>query len=89
MATADGHDRSRYEDRMDPAMIPILRAMSPLERMKVANDMWCFARDELAKVARGEYPSWSDECVAREVASRLLRGEGDLISMDLSSFIRS
>ena len=74
---------------MDPAMIPILRAMSSQERLKIADAMWCFARDELTKMIRGEHPSWSDESVAREVASRLLRSEGESISMDLSSFIGS
>jgi hypothetical protein len=89
MATADEQDRSRYQDRMDPAMIPILRAKSPWERLEMANAMWRFARDELTKIVRGEYPTWRNEAITREVASRLLRGEGELISMDLSSFIRS
>ena len=74
MATAGGHDRSRYEDRMDPAMIPILRAKSPLERMKMADDLWRSARDMLTNIIRDDHPDWSDERVAREVASRLSHG---------------
>jgi hypothetical protein len=59
---------------MDPVMTPILRAMTPGQRLEIANGMWKSARDAIRCMLRAEHPDWSDEQVNRETARRLSHG---------------
>lgn len=64
----------RFEDRMDPSMVPILRAKSPRERLAMLDGMWRSAREMLSSLVQSEHPGWSKAQVSREVASRLSHG---------------
>ena len=61
-------------DDIDPAMVPVLRAMTPARRTQIADGMFRSARSMLTRLIRSEHPDWSDEQVARSVASRLAHG---------------
>jgi hypothetical protein len=64
----------RYLDRMDPAMVPILRAKTPEERLRNAASLWRAAQTMLTNLIAAEHPDWSAAKVGREVASRISHG---------------
>lgn len=74
MEPSPAKSRRYYEDRMDPAMIPVLRAKSPEERLAISNSLWRSARIMLTHLIAADHPDWPPEQVAREVASRLSHG---------------
>lgn len=56
---------------VDEVMVPILRAKTEVESLKMAGEMWRFARDTYVAQARAEHPDWSPEQIQREAARRL------------------
>ncbi|HZU35123.1 MAG TPA: hypothetical protein VFA18_04400 [Gemmataceae bacterium] len=61
-------------DRMDPAMVAVLRQKTEAERLRIAWGMWRFARDMLRNVLQAEHPDWSETQVQQEAARRLAHG---------------
>jgi len=61
-------------DVPDDAVVEVLRRMTPVERLTVANNMWVSARKAIECMLRSDHPEWDDEQVRREIARRLLRG---------------
>jgi hypothetical protein len=57
---------------VDPAMVEVLRAMTPAERYAVANGMWCSARDMIRNLLTAEHPEWTQEQIDQETAKRML-----------------
>ena len=64
----------RFLDRMDPAMVPVYRAKSPEERLRIADGIWNSARTMLTNLIAAEHPDWTPEAVRRAVASRMSHG---------------
>lgn len=56
---------------IDQGMADVLRRKTAAAKMKIANSMWCFARDSNSTMLRSEHPDWSAEEIQREVARRL------------------
>ncbi len=70
-------DQTRAIERMeivDEAMVAVLQAKSPAERLAVAHAMWRSARDMIRSLLRAEHPAWSSAEVERETARRLRDG---------------
>ncbi len=61
-------------DDLDPAMIEILRAKTPLEKLSMADAMWRSARDQILLILRARHPDWTEDQVQREAAKRLSHG---------------
>jgi hypothetical protein len=66
-------DPRRYEI-VDDAMVAILRAKTPDERLAMADNLWRMARDLIRDHLRQSNPEWSDDQIARETARRLSDG---------------
>jgi hypothetical protein len=61
-------------DVPDDATVEVLRRMTPLQRLTVANNMWVGARKAIECMLRSDHPDWDDEQVRREIGRRMLRG---------------
>lgn len=61
-------------DCMDPAMVPVLRAKSPAERLAMVDAMWHSAREMVLGMVRAQHPEWTTDRVEREAARRLSHG---------------
>jgi hypothetical protein len=59
---------------IDDDMAAVWRTKSGAERLRIANQMFLFARRTLMTAIRAEHPEWDDAGVKREAARRLLRG---------------
>jgi hypothetical protein len=59
---------------LEDDMAEILRQKTPAERLKIADGMWCFARDMIRAIVVRDHPDWSDAEVQRMVARRLSHG---------------
>ncbi len=57
-------------------MAQILRAKSPIERLKMTESMQRMARGLIRDKLRYDHPDWTAEQVAREVARRNSHGAG-------------
>lgn len=55
-------------------MVPILRAKTGAERLKIAHDMYESARSMLTHYLTSEHPDWGAERVIREATRRLSHG---------------
>jgi len=72
----NGNQRRAIErmETLDPAMVRVMRAKSPAERLAISHGMWRSARDMLRNLTRAEHPNWLEVEVCRKVAERLGRG---------------
>jgi len=61
-------------EMIDDAMVEVLRAKSPAERLVISNRMWRSARKIVEAVLRTEHTDWSDEAIVREIARRMSHG---------------
>ena len=68
-------DPARYE-MIDDQMAEILRAKTPIERLKMAESMQRMARGLIRDKLRFDHPDWTTEQIDREVARRILHGAG-------------
>jgi len=59
---------------MDDQMAAVLRSKTGAERLKIANDMFRFARQLIASGLRAEHPDWDEPRIGRETARRLSHG---------------
>ena len=57
---------------MSPEERRILRAMTPEQKLKAAEEMYRAARDIKAAALRQQHPDWSEEKIEREVREILL-----------------
>jgi len=57
---------------MDDAMVEATRRKTSAERLAIAFDMWCYARDRVEAAVRWQNPQWNDEQVRQEIARRLM-----------------
>ena len=61
-------------EMLDEAMVAVLRAKTPAERLAIANGMWRSARRMIEAMLRREHPDWSAEDLQRAVATRMSHG---------------
>jgi hypothetical protein len=61
-------------DMIDDAMVPIIRAKSGAERLRIADEMYARARRMLLSHLRAEHPDWDEHRVQHETARRLSHG---------------
>jgi hypothetical protein len=61
---------------MDDAMVPVLRRLSPAQKLAQAHAMWRYARQRVEAAVRWQHPQWDERQVQREVARRMLDGSG-------------
>jgi hypothetical protein len=59
---------------VDDQMAAVFRAMTPGERLAVADQLWHFAHDSIKFIVGNEHPDWSGEQVTKEVARRMSHG---------------
>jgi hypothetical protein len=62
----------RNVELMDAAMVPVLRRMTPEQRLASAHSMWRYARVRVETAVREDHPDWSDAQVSREILRRML-----------------
>ena len=67
------HEPIRFEV-IDDDMASAWRDKSGVERLRIANRMFLFARRTVVADVRAEHPDWDDARVRREAARRLLHG---------------
>lgn len=70
----NGRDSINHIETLDPAMVEVLKAKTPAERLAIAHDMWAHARRLIENVLRTENPEWSLEMINREVSRRISHG---------------
>lgn len=59
----------------DDAMVEIYRKKTPMERIKIASDMWDSARQQLNAVLRSLHPDWNNDTINKEIIKRLSHHE--------------
>lgn len=59
---------------MDDQMAAVLRAKTGAQRLRIADQMFAFAREHLTSRLRQEHPDWPEPQLRREVARRLSHG---------------
>lgn len=59
---------------MDDAMADVYRPKTVAERLRIANQMFEFARRMIRGQVQGAHPDWTDAQVVRETARRLSNG---------------
>lgn len=64
--------RPRIE-RVDPALVPVYRQMSPAERVSAGLAATDMIRDRLHATIRASHADWTDEAVVEAVSARMLR----------------
>ena len=74
----DGPDRSRLDtgrvEVLDDAMAQVLRGKSGAERLRIADNMFSFARELITSSVRAAHPDWDNPRVAAETARRISHG---------------
>ncbi len=74
----DGPDRSRLDagrvEVLDDAMAQVLRGKSGAERLRIADQLFSFARGLVACSIRAAHPEWNEQRIAAETARRISHG---------------
>ena len=63
-------------DAVHPAVAVALRAMSGMERLRLAHETWELVHDRLVAYVVSRHPEWRPEAIKRDVARRLLSDAG-------------
>lgn len=53
--------------RLDPEQVKVLRAMTPEQRLRAAEELYDFAREFKSAVLRKDHPEWTPEQIRRAV----------------------
>jgi hypothetical protein len=61
-------------EALHPKVAEALRAMSGMERLRLAHQEWALVRERLGVFLAERHPGWDASEVRREVARRLLGG---------------
>ncbi|MCK5055529.1 MAG: hypothetical protein KAT34_02670 [Candidatus Aminicenantes bacterium] len=56
---------------LDDVMIEVYRNKSPMERIKIASEMWESARQQISAILRSLHPDWQEVQINKEVIKRL------------------
>jgi hypothetical protein len=59
----------------DPDLLPILKGMTPTERLAIAGRMWISARDAVLCHLRADHPSWTESEIRSELLRRMCHGD--------------
>ncbi len=59
----------------DEAMVKVYKQLSPMERIKIASDMWDSAWQQTDAILRSLHPDWSEERIKKEIIRRLAHNE--------------
>ena len=70
------HLDPRNIEVMDDAMAAVYRDKTVAERLKIANQMFLFARGMIRSQVTVQYPQWTDAQILRETARRISNGPG-------------
>ena len=60
---------------LDDTMVEIYRKKTPMERIKIASDMWDSAWMQLEAVLRSLHPNWENSSINKEIIRRLTHNE--------------
>jgi len=63
-------------EAVHPEVARALRAISGMERLRLAHETWELTRDRLAAYLKARHPTWPLEEVERQVARRFLSESG-------------
>ena len=63
-------------EAVHPDVARALRALSGMERLRLAHETWELTRDRLIAYISTKHPDWLPEQIQREVARRLLTDPG-------------
>ncbi|MCP5102511.1 MAG: hypothetical protein GY950_03990 [bacterium] len=66
---------NRQIECLDDAMVEIYRKKTPVERIKIASDMWDSAWLQLDAVLRSLHPDWDNDSINKEIIRRLAHHE--------------
>jgi len=55
----------------DDVMVEIYRKKTPMERIKIASDMWVSAWQQLNAIIRSMHPDWDNHAINKEIIRRL------------------
>lgn len=67
---------SERVEGVHPEVARALRAMSGMERLRLAHETWALTRERLAAYLAVRHPEWRHDDVERAVAARLLGDAG-------------
>jgi hypothetical protein len=62
------------DDRLDPKMVEIFKAMTHQQRLEIANGMWRSAKDMIERLLRQQHPDWTEDQIRHGVALRMSHG---------------
>ena len=68
------HLDPRQIEVMDDAMAEVYRKKTAAERLRIANEMYLFARRMIRAQITASHPDWTETQVTRETARRLSNG---------------
>jgi len=60
---------------LDKEMVEVYRQKTPMERIKIASDMWDSAWMQISTMLRSIHPEWEEEVLKKEVIRRLTHNE--------------
>lgn len=66
--------RAMRIEMLDEAMVAVLRAKTPAQRLAISNGMWRSARRMIEAILRKEHSDWPPEAIHRETARRMSHG---------------
>ncbi len=66
---------NRQIECLDDTMVEIYRKKTPMERVKIASDMWDSAWMQLESVLRSLHPEWENNTINKEIKRRLTHNE--------------
>jgi hypothetical protein len=72
---------SRRVEAVHPEVARALRAMSGMERLRLAHETWELTRRRLAAYLASRHPSWCEDEIDREIARRFLGDPGGTASL--------
>lgn len=72
-----------YGMNLDHVLLPpfgedywiMLRSMTPSQKLRAANNLWCVARQTTRKILRDQHPEWTEGRLQWEVAREMSHGE--------------
>ncbi len=62
---------NRQIECLDDAMVEIYRKKTPIERIKIASDMWDSAWLQLDAILHSRHPDWDKDTINKEIIKRL------------------
>lgn len=71
----------------DDVMVEVYRQKTPMEKIKIASDMWESAWQQLNATLRAMHPDWDDGAIRKEIIKRLSNEDDFLRENSVGSII--